>query len=550
MVFNSLAYAVFLPLVLAAYFCLGLRGQNRMLLVASYLFYGWWDERFLFLVILSTGLDYVCSLLIERGTLTRKQRFLASTHLVSGAFLFLVLDWNAFDFLPRAPFVHLDTARLLVEGPLGRPAFYGVVAFVLASNLVLPWLARLPDGARRRVGVTLSVVGNLGLLGFFKYFDFFISSAEAAASSLGFDPHFVRLDVLLPVGISFYTFQTMSYTLDVYRGDAKATDRYGDFALYVTYFPQLVAGPIERAVDLIPRLSSPRRFRLEDIAGGTYLILLGLFKKVAIADGVGKAIGSVFNSASPSWLEVTAASSLFCVQVYGDFSGYSDIARGSSKLLGIPLMVNFRLPFFAASPTEFFQRWHISLSTWLRDYVYLPLGGNRGGAFKSNRNLFLTMLLGGLWHGAAWTFVVWGAYEGVLIVIDRLIRRGKKVVSAEGKGLLALVRRLPWIASYFVVHLFSWMTFRAGTWERFKTMCGAFAGNFGNLRLDIHAPTASAVLGIPLLLLLETVDYTTGKQDSVRTGPLALKAFAYAAMILLIVMGTSNDSKQFIYFQF
>jgi alginate O-acetyltransferase complex protein AlgI len=550
--FNSLVYAAFLPAVLALYFQLSQRWQNRMLLAASYLFYGWWDERFLFLMMCSTAFDYLAGLVIERGRLARHERLAPTLYLVSGAFVFVVLDWSAIGFVAAAPFLHVDSGRLIAPGAFGWKVLAGTIAVVSIVNLLLPLLARLTEAQRRRVGMAISLVGNLGLLAFFKYFDFFVESAEAVVRSLGFDPQPLRLNLVLPVGISFYTFQSLSYTIDVYRRQIPATSRFLDFALFVAYFPQLVAGPIERATQLIPRLQAQRRVRMDDMSGGAYLILLGLFKKMAIADGVGPAVSSVFNSAgTPSWAEVIFASSLFVVQLYCDFSGYSDIARGSSRLMGIPLMVNFRLPLLAATPADFWGRWHLSLTTWLRDYLYYSLGANRRKDFEMYRNLFITMCVAGLWHGAAWTFVVWGALEGVLMVLDRwLLGNRFGAPKRRAPGFTFLLRRLPFILLFFYFHLVSSILFRSPSWDKATQMLGVYAADVGNLSFQAATPTASALLGIPLLLLLETCEYAKNRDELVRTATLPLKALVYAAMVLLIVMGSSNASRQFIYFQF
>ena len=293
---------------------------------------------------------------------------------------------------------------------MGWYVFGGSIALYALLEIVQPAVGRLSEVRRRKLCVVVSVVANLGILGVLKYFDFFVESAEDLARVLGADPHWLRLDVILPVGISFYTFQTMSYTLDLYRRQLEPSERFLDFALYVSFFPQLVAGPIERARNLLPKISAPRSLSFDDTTRGLFLIILGFMKKVAIADGVAPAVDSVFNSGgSVSSLDVTLGTLLFAVQIYGDFSGYSDIARGTARLFGIDLMTNFRLPYFSANPQEFWSRWHISLSSWLRDYLYIPLGGNRLGASRTYRNLMTTMLLGGLWHGAAWNYVLWGA---------------------------------------------------------------------------------------------------------------------------------------------
>jgi alginate O-acetyltransferase complex protein AlgI len=551
MVFNSLTYAFFLPVVVALYLLLPHRGQNRMLLAASYLFYGWWDVRFLFLIVVSTALDFCCGQMIDRGAISGRHRLGASIHVLGAALCFLLLDWKSFSLQAAPPFLAIDAGSAFATGIVGWPVVLGTAVVLLVANLLYPALRRLPEEGRRRLFLVLSVVGNLGILGFFKYFDFFVDSLEGIAAVFGVDKSFLRLDLVLPVGISFYTFQTMSYTIDVYRRQLASAQGYRDFALYVCYFPQLVAGPIERATQLLPRTQAARHIGWDDLSKGSSLIILGLFKKVAIADGVGPAVTSVFNAPGlPSWGVLAASSFLFSIQVYCDFAGYSDIARGSSRLLGIPLMVNFRLPLFAAGPAEFFQRWHISLSTWLRDYVYIPLGGSRNGRARMYRSLFLTMALGGLWHGAAWTFVIWGVYEGVLIVIDRHLLKGKDRPAETAPGLWGLVRRLPLIVGYSFVHLFSWMTFRSPDWQRFTELASVLFTGSGGSELALPRPTASALIGIPLLFLMEGIEYCTGKPAfDLRPSPI-FKGLVYAPMVVLISMGLANVSKQFIYFQF
>src|SRR5882762_9892636 len=268
----------------------------------------------------------------------------------------------------------------------------------------------------------VSLVTQLGLLGVFKYFNFFAESLAVALNSIGIQSSSLHLNIVLPVGVSFYTFQSLSYTIDIYRRVFKPTDRFFDFALFVAYFPQLQAGPIERARQLIPQLASPRHITLDQTSRGLYLIIFGLFKKIAIADGVSPVVDQIFaTSGQVSWIDIVIGTVLFAVQIYCDFSGYTDIARGVSKLFGIELTLNFNHPYFASNITEFWRRWHISLSTWLRDYLYIPLGGNRKGVAKTYRNLMLTMLLGGLWHGASWTFVIWGGYHGALLSAERAV---------------------------------------------------------------------------------------------------------------------------------
>lgn len=344
MLFNTLEFAIFFAIVCGLYFFLKRRAQNAMLLAASYIFYGWWDWRFLSLLIVSTIMDYTTSYHME-GASQRK----------------------------------------------------------------------------RRVLLLISMTGNLGMLGFFKYCDFFITSAARALDVLGV-PHSVHtLGILLPVGISFYTFQTMSYVIDVYRGHLKPCRSLLDFSLFVTYFPQLVAGPIERATHLLPEIQKDRRVTWPMVRSGAVLVLIGLVRKLAIADFVAPTVVKVFDDpAGHGWQALAAGVLLFALQLYGDFAGYSDIARGTSRILGIELMVNFNQPYFSTDITDYWRRWHISLSTWLRDYLYIPLGGSRGSRLFHYRNLMLTMVLGGLWHGAAWTYVAWGTIHGLALVVHKM----------------------------------------------------------------------------------------------------------------------------------
>lgn len=340
MLFNSLAFVIFFAVVYGLYIVLPFRAQNRMLLLASYIFYGWWDWRFLGLIFVSTLVDYIAS-------------------------------WG----------IH-------------------------KSSGILP----------RRGWLSFSLISNLGMLAYFKYANFFVDSFVAMVQNLGIPLDMTLAEILLPVGISFYTFQTLSYTIDVYRGELEPVKDFGDFALFVAYFPQLVAGPIERAAVLLPQLSAPRTLNHKQLEDGCWLILYGFFLKLVVADNLSPFTQRVFNNPSGE----QGAIILFGVyaaawQIFGDFAGYSNIARGISKLMGIELMKNFDQPFFAISPSDFWRRWHISLSTWLRDYLYIPLGGNRGSSRRTYCNLMATMLIGGLWHGAAWNFVAWGFFHGAIL---------------------------------------------------------------------------------------------------------------------------------------
>ncbi len=409
MVFNSLTFLIFLGCVLFLYYRLAHRGQNWMLLAASYLFYGWWDYRFLGLLLFTTLFDYQCAL----------------------------------------------------------------------------WIDQENRAARRKLLLASSMTVNLGVLSIFKYFNFFATSLQAAFGSMGIELSFPMLHVVLPLGISFYTFLSMSYTIDVYRKQLKATRNPLEFMLYVAFFPHLVAGPIVRASYLLPQCQKTRTIVSAEVANGLWLILMGLIKKVVIADTLSQVAMWGFSGKTPpfedanSWLALYA----FAFQIYGDFSGYSDIARGVSKLMGFELVVNFRAPYLVANAAAFWRHWHISLSTWLRDYLYIPLGGNRKGPARTYCNLMLTMFLGGLWHGAGAAYIVWGLYHGALLAIQRgwndlIGRSSTAVVAVDARAiepqpkLATPMLSLAWLKEALLVIVFfhltcvGWLFFRSGALPR------------------------------------------------------------------------------------
>jgi D-alanyl-lipoteichoic acid acyltransferase DltB (MBOAT superfamily) len=315
---------------------------------------------------------------------------------------------------------------------------------------------------KKRSWLWLSLLINLGVLSFFKYYNFFIDSFQIVLNGFGFQPDFFHLEILLPVGISFYTFQTLSYTIDIYRGRLKPTNDFPQFALFVSFFPQLVAGPIERARDLLPQIANLNKASKLQIESGINLIVLGLFKKVMIGDTAGRYADHIFSDvgAYPSF-ELLTALLLFTIQIYADFSGYSHIARGVAKLLGVELMKNFNQPYLSRNITEFWRRWHISLSSWLRDYVYISLGGNRRGKRRTYVNLMLTMLIGGLWHGASWNFVIWGGLHGIYLAIHKMILNNKKEnyenLQFSKQNIIPFVTNVA--LSFFLVS-FTWLFFR------------------------------------------------------------------------------------------
>lgn len=406
----------------------------------------------------------------------------------------------------------------------------------------------------RKAWLLCTITANLCVLGFFKYFNFFIGSAEAALAAAGFQWSGWHLNVILPVGISFYTFQSMSYSIDVYRGDIKASRRLSEFALFVSFFPHLMAGPIVRAAKLLPQFTRPRReISAEDIRVGLYLIAWGLFKKVIVADGCAHLANAVFSGGGEfSGLDKLLGVYAFAFQIYGDFSGYSDMAVGMARLMGIDLSKNFELPYFATSPSDLWRRWHISLSTWLRDYLFIPLGGSRGTVLASYRNLILTMLLGGLWHGASWTMIVWGGYHGIALAAHRMLTGWKKqdVPGAE---------RSPWtalkIVGMFQVTCLGWLLFRAASLTQAAEMLGCI---LTDLRVTAWTlPAFGQFLQLTwLLIAYETFQFVSKQPMLVlRWRPAFATAFAlcagYCGMLYwMLNRSLFSGAQSFIYFQF
>ena len=401
--------------------------------------------------------------------------------------------------------------------------------------------------ARRKTLLACSILFNLGVLGFFKYFNFFSESFIGLLNLFSMKADLITLNIVLPLGISFYTFQEMGYTIDVYRKHMKPTHNPFNFALFVAFFPHLVAGPIQRAESLLLQVERPRRITIEQVNTGLFLILWGLFKKVVIADNVREVANLIFNNyTNYSGLDIVIGVLAFAVQIYGDFSGYSDIARGIARLMGFELMVNFRLPYFALNPTDFWQRWHISLSTWLRDYLYIPLGGNRKSNLITYRNLFLTMLLGGLWHGASWNFVIWGAYHGLIPILYRVFEKRPAHEDPWG-GEHSYIAVTAKMALMFVLTLLGWLFFRASTVEQI----GYMLTHISPALSAESAQLASKLLFFALpLFLVEVFQYVTRDLLILTKLPSFVRVFAYGFLaVWLLVFGTS-ESVEFIYFQF
>jgi len=405
---------------------------------------------------------------------------------------------------------------------------------------------------RRKLLLTISVVTNLGILGFFKYFNFFSGSLIDLFNSFGIHANFTTLHIILPVGISFYTFQTMSYTIDIYRDKMEPTNNFLDFALFVAFFPQLVAGPIERAKNLIPQVTNPRTMTYEKFYEGGYLIFWGLFKKVFIADNLARVVDIVFSETGVQngWIVMLGVLA-FAFQIYGDFSGYSDIARGIAKMMGFDLMINFNLPYFAVNPSDFWRRWHISLSSWLKDYLYISLGGNQGSKLATYRNLMLTMLLGGLWHGAGWTFVLWGFYQGAILVIHRFSQPFMAKNFHAKNAVLVSIGLWSRIFIMFIFANIGWLIFRAQSITQIKNMVYSILFNTTLTPIyDIKRLLAQILFYAGPLVLIQFIQYIKNDLLIVYNTRAYVKSLVYLVILLLFLVTGVQGGKTFIYFQF
>jgi alginate O-acetyltransferase complex protein AlgI len=475
MLFNSLIFFGFMTIVLLIYPRLHLRAQNVFLLIASYVFYGYWDWRFTSLLFTSTVVDFLVGQKLQMTVSQRQRKY---------------------------------------------------------------WL----------IG---SLVVNLGILCFFKYFNFFIDSAASVLASIGFEPHMPMLRVILPIGISFYTFRTMTYTIDVYRRKISPTKNIVDYALFTSFFPQILAGPIERASNLLPQISARRQITGAKVLTGLNLVLLGYFKKVAIADTLAPIVGKIFDapdgmSSGQLWTGVYA----YTFQIYGDFSGYTDIARGISLILGFETMENFNTPYFSRNITEFWRRWHISLSTWFRDYLYIPLGGNRRGTARTYSNLLITMLLCGLWHGAAWSFALWGLLHGIYLAGHRITMRKRETSSSWPRTFSGWV--IDAIKIFFTFHLvaLTWVLFRSSD---FKSAAVYLDGLF-RFR-DLTGFSVSVLFAGSLVIALDLAQTWCGSQTWLTDRQeLRLLRYTLAQLLLISVFSAAiahlGTNTPFIYFQF
>ena len=557
MLFNSISFAVFFAVVFASYWLLrrSYRAQNLLLLAASYFFYGCWDTRFLVLIVLSTVVDYYCALSIDTGKMSGRQRLSASALLVFSAIIFLVQPYRAiqFAFSGWLPGITINSNYSYSVHSQYWWMLLGLLTAIVVINVIYPFLDLLKVEHRRKFFLVFSIFANLLILGIFKYYNFFADNFAALSQSLfNITPRTGTLNFILPVGISFYTFQTMSYTIDVYRRKAAASHSLLEVATYVSFFPQLVAGPIERGKNLLPQFQRPRSINMIDLREGMWLIVWGLFKKMVVADNVARIVNGAFapfdnlNStmAVPEdGMRLLVAIYAFALQIYCDFSGYSDIARGTARVLGFDIMVNFRLPYFATSPSDFWRRWHISLSTWLRDYLYIPLGGNRGGTIKLYRNLMIAMLLGGLWHGAAWTFVLWGGFHGIILILYRAL--GPNSDENQSRWWVSVLQGL----LMFHIVCFGWLIFRAQN----LTTIGVF---IQSIFLHPHwSPEAivclkSLVFYSWFLVLFQIVQASSKTLNPMAHLPQFLRLNVWIFVIMSLLSIASRGGQEFIYFAF
>ena len=507
MLFNSIEYLFFLPIVFLIYWVIGyarindslkLRLQNAFVVIASYVFYGWWDWRFLILIAFTSFCSWGSGLLIARSAQKSAEG---------------------------------------LRGGGGNKLFAS--KFWLVTNIVL----------------------NLGILGVFKYYDFFVTEF---GNIFGISTSSLLLRVILPVGISFYTFQALSYSIDVYRGNIKPTKDIVAFFAFISFFPQLVAGPIERATNLLPQFLQNRKFSYEQGVDGMRQILWGLFKKIVIADNCATYVDQVWSTyGTQSGSTLLLAAVLFTFQIYGDFSGYSDIAIGTAKLFGIKLMRNFNNPYFSRDIAEFWRRWHISLTTWFRDYVYIPLGGSRpnvveGGMlnveskkkFIIARNTFIIFLVSGIWHGANWTFLAWGAYHAVLFLPLILLGKNRKYTGqvAEGRLLPTWRESLQMLLTFGLV-VIGWIIFRAKTigqaWEIMEGICDVSLFTMPMIAVGLKR----TFLFIIVLLFVEWIDRTKEHALALSRLPQWTRIIVIYALILVMLEFMGN-SQSFIYFQF
>lgn len=480
MIFNSLDFALFLPIVFVLYWFItnkSLKLQNLLILVASYVFYGWWDWRFLFLIFFSTVVDYTIGLLLSKEN----------------------------------------------------------------------------NNSKRKVLLWISICVNLGFLGFFKYYNFFVDNFVEAFSFFGVSFHPKTLNIILPVGISFYTFQTMSYTIDVYKRKLAPTADFIAFGAFVSFFPQLVAGPIERATNLLPQFYTKRTFDYAKAVDGMRQMLWGLFKKMVVADNCAICVDHIFaNYTSLPSSTLLIGAIFFTIQIYSDFSGYSDIAIGCSRLFGFNLMRNFAFPFFSRNMGELWRKWHISLNTWFRDYLYIPLGGSKKGKWITIRNTFIIFLTSGFWHGANWTFIIWGGVNALYFIPGALQKTNRKYMNviAENRFFPSFKECIE-MTTVFLLFTFSFIFFRANS----VTEAAAYIQRIVSINLFSFPQEAfhsgSVIIGlIPILFGMEWAQRS--RQHGLEFSKVKKRGFRWSIYISLIwfIFNFGGAEAPFIYFQF
>ncbi len=482
MLFNSMAFAVFLPIVFILYWVLPQRFRWILLLAASYYFYMSWDVKYVFLILFTTVVSYLAGVFMEKADSKKKKRIL----------------------------------------------------------------------------LTSALAASLGVLFFFKYFNFFSTSLSDLAARVAIPLHPVTLELIVPVGISFYTFQTLGYVIDVYRGDVKPEHNFGKYATFISFFPQLVAGPIERTKNLLPQIDAKHTFDYDKACYGMRLIGWGFFKKLVIADNLAPRVDMIYGSINNyTGFPLVIAVFFFAIQIYCDFSGYSDIAIGTAKLFDIDLMTNFKSPYFSASIREFWSRWHISLSTWFKDYVYIPMGGNRVGKLRHAWNLMVTFLVSGLWHGAAWTYVAWGGVHGAAQVVETSIPGKHKKNEPVRHTILWWIR----VILVFVFCCLAWVLFRADNMETaiyvFQNLLKGiddFNLYMQNGILQLGIEQLEGTLLTIVIVMLAIFDYLSLRRDlmkSVNKLPIVARYVLYTVvLVFIIILSPLDSSKEFIYFQF
>ena len=477
MLFNSFAFAIFLPIVFVLYWFVlknKKKAQNFLLLGASFYFYACWDWRFLFLLIFSIGLDYFSGLQIEKSKNKKTATF---------------------------------------------------------------WLV-------------LSIAINLGFLGFFKYYNFFVDSFAEMIAGFGLTVHPWTLMIILPIGISFYTFHGLSYIIDVYKKKIPAEKNFIEYALFVSYFPLLVAGPIERATHLLPQVKKVRVFNYEQASDGVRQILWGLFKKMVIADNCAPIVNEIFaNYHTESASNLVLGAVLFAFQIYGDFSGYSDIALGVSRLFGMELLKNFNYPYFSRDIAEFWRRWHISLSSWFRDYLYIPLGGSKGGVWMKIRNTFIIFLVSGFWHGANWTFIFWGGLNALFFLPLLLAKKNRNNLEDVALGkLLPSVRDAFNIILTFSLTCFAWIFFRAANLtEAFQYIKRIFSKSLFHFPTELN-PKIVVLVGF--MFMIEWINRSEDHGLQIKRFHPVMRRILYLFVVFIILRYASFGSNEFIYFQF